>query len=291
MKSLFTALFTALFTILPAQQARASGGQGHGNGGDTLVAQFVGTAANLVDSLKLLEAASQGCSGISSAELNVIIDSALVESVPVLFEENGERDAWNYPSLKKIILSRSRLHPGIELVAYVNLVLHEYLGLLGKERTNDFHLSGACVSHFRQMRIDLGKILFSPSKFSTVETGLASGLNFLSCEGGGQKYRFQAGDWFRFLSNHLFERIGKDFDAFDDLSTMSVIPQYDLATGRYSYVATQWQSHLGAVKRWRETVNVESTDHIHWNGWLTFGETSWGRIRYPAVPLKCVILY
>lgn len=135
-----------LLTLLPSfALARATDGWENGNAGDTYTAEFILTARDLTERMKLLPQ-----SELTVIDLNAlagVILNATVHSEEKLMLNGYEVDAINIPAKQEIKISRSRwrvLRQPSETTQRLMLVLHEYLFLVGVDDTQ-FRVSGRLV--------------------------------------------------------------------------------------------------------------------------------------------------
>lgn len=118
-------------TVIWVSLAAYAGPRVIGNGGDIYALQFVSYADKV-----LLYLRNSNVIGLDLKALAKVIETAVVESRTEPLKIKGvDKDAINYPSENRIIFNRNRWSSMIndERLA---LVLHEYLGLLGKEDVN-----------------------------------------------------------------------------------------------------------------------------------------------------------
>ena len=102
-----------------------------GNGGDVYALQFISYGEKI-----LLYLQNSQLNAIDTVTLGKIINSAQVESTTKTLKLNGmDKDAINYPAEQKIIFNRARWG-SMSSEERLALVLHEYLGLMGKEQAN-----------------------------------------------------------------------------------------------------------------------------------------------------------
>lgn len=139
----------AIFLIVTYPTAARSAGWDNGNAGDTFTAEFILTARDLVQRMKLLPQSE--LSGIDLNQLAGAILNAKVHSEETLTLNGYEVDAINYPDRQEIHLSRSRwraLRSSSETNQRLTLVLHEYLFLIGIDDTQ-FRVSGRLIPQMR----------------------------------------------------------------------------------------------------------------------------------------------
>jgi len=148
-----------LFALSPnPSHARATDGWENGNAGDTFSAEFILTARDLVQRMKLLPPSELGEINLNSLAGAVL--SAKVHSEETLLLDGYEVDAINYPARQEIVLSRTRwraLRQPSETTQRLMLVLHEYLFLVGIDDTQ-FRFSGQLVPQ-------LGVKNFNPNRW------------------------------------------------------------------------------------------------------------------------------
>ncbi len=118
-----------------------SGGNVVGNGGDPFVAEFKGIARDI---LKQLKVGALPIKVINAEDFETIINETFVSSQDQLFlwndilGKNIEVDAINYfPNHKWIEISRTRWIALKSLERRYNLVLHEYLVIMGLPDKNN----------------------------------------------------------------------------------------------------------------------------------------------------------
>lgn len=119
------------FTLLLLSQNLHAGPRVIGNGGDVYALQFVSYANKI-----LLYLQNSQVEGLDIKTLSKAIESAKVESTTKDLKLNGmDKDAINYPTQNRIVFNQKRWSSMLndERLA---LVLHEYLGLIGKEDAN-----------------------------------------------------------------------------------------------------------------------------------------------------------
>jgi hypothetical protein len=137
-------LVLMVLTSINAHALEKDGGDnGAGNNGDMLAAQFYGTAVNVLEEIKK----QSKCSACQVAKkFEQVVGQTTVESVPVLFDGNVEKDAINFPSPSgsRILVSRARWQQ-MDNIAKAHLVLHEYLVLAGLEKSDQYTVSHICL--------------------------------------------------------------------------------------------------------------------------------------------------
>lgn len=112
--------------------APAFAGWDNGNAGDTYTAEFILTARDVAERMKLLPTSE--LQGIDINALIGAIANTKVHSMESLQLDGHEVDAINYPSAGQILLSRARwrtLRAAPETTDRAMLVLHEYLFMIG----------------------------------------------------------------------------------------------------------------------------------------------------------------
>lgn len=133
-----------LLTLLPTA---ATAGWEHGNAGDSYAAEFVMTAKDLLLRLKMVP--SPELKEVDLDRLAGVIQNTTVRTEEtVIFEDQREVEAINYPDKKLIVLSRSmwrsrRLES--ETLHRYTFVLHEYLGIMRVDDTQ-YRISGPLVA-------------------------------------------------------------------------------------------------------------------------------------------------
>lgn len=165
-----------LIGVLGSYSAHAQGSGSHG--GDGLVIEFTGTARNIVEAMGPLGDLS-GCP--TQAQFKEVIAQTKVISEPTVLIDYVEHDAKNDPDTKLITLSRARLPTLSDPLAYVNLVMHEYFGILKLEGTNDTSVSQLCLNQIRKQRINLRSLIYKINPITTFEEQLSRGKAALQC--------------------------------------------------------------------------------------------------------------
>lgn len=116
-----------LCCLLWVAQSFASDGGVTSNGGDSVAAEFTKVGRHIVEILR-----TQVNAAVSSEQFAQAVSTTLVASKDRTILRGNEVDAINYPSERRIEVSRIRWLENKDLVRrrYV-LVMHEYLGILG----------------------------------------------------------------------------------------------------------------------------------------------------------------
>ncbi len=130
-------------------------GDGVGNGGDGNAAEFILTAKTAMELMKKISPSN--LQGINIDAFSGAILNTEVHSKDQLILDGHEVDAINYPKKKLIEVSRSRwstLRGETETISRFNLVLHEYLFIMGLN-DSQYRISQKLIS------------AISPSSFST----------------------------------------------------------------------------------------------------------------------------
>jgi hypothetical protein len=126
MKNLFICITLAILS-----QSAFAGPRIIGNGGDVHALEFVTTAQQVLSYLQKFK-----FEGLDTKALGQAIDSAKVESTEEPLKLNGmDKDAINYPTENRIVFNSKRWG-SLATNERLALVLHEYLGLLGKNDAN-----------------------------------------------------------------------------------------------------------------------------------------------------------
>lgn len=104
-------------------------------GGDSLELEFKGLGLSIAEQLRLMPS-QDAIAAINPSKLYDTVKSVRIVSSPTpLFLDGQERDAINYPLLKKIEVSKERWEKLTEEQKR-GLVLHENLGILGLQDEN-----------------------------------------------------------------------------------------------------------------------------------------------------------
>lgn len=120
-----------LFTMLCVSLGTYAGPRVIGNGGDIYALQFISYADKI-----LLYLQNSNVKELDLQALAKVIETAVVESRMEPLKLRGfDKDAINYPLENRIIFNSKRWSSMIN-EERLALVLHEYLGLLGKEDAN-----------------------------------------------------------------------------------------------------------------------------------------------------------
>jgi hypothetical protein len=168
----FLVLITLCNTVL------AQGDKGHG--GDLLVSEFTGTARNILDAIEQVPH-TKSCP--NPEEFESAIKEATVSTSFIVFKDEALRDAWNDRANKTIELSRSNLYNTPDSLNFVTLVLHEYMGILGLEKTNDFSNSQNCLMGLKKAGHKVESLRYRLKPISGVIEKLTNGEIFLECDG------------------------------------------------------------------------------------------------------------
>lgn len=275
-----TAILAFLVGVLGSYSVHAQGSGSHG--GDGLVIEFTGTARNIRAAMVPLGALA-GCP--TEAQFEEVIDQTKVISEPTVLINYIEHDAKNDSDAKLITLSRARLINLSDPLAYVNLVMHEYFGILKLEGTNDTSVSQLCLSQIRSHGIDVNSLIYKISPITTFEQQFSIGRAALDC-------RNNYGDYRRILAvcdegkkdlcdvtatirldDGLFTNMrGKAVSGYSSSKILKMFStEYSVSNGslnfRFSYLS-QWKDFA-----------FESLDHVEWNVRITsktgnYGENS-----------------
>jgi hypothetical protein len=142
------------FVLVLASPALAGNESG---GGDGYAAEFILTAKTALELAKKLEPVE--LSPVNIDTFTGSIQNTKVHSEEKLFLEGNEVDAINYPNRKLIEISRVRwevLRTESQTVPRFNLVIHEYLGIMGIDDAQ-YKVSQKLIN------------AMSPSKFNTLQ--------------------------------------------------------------------------------------------------------------------------
>lgn len=137
-------LFVFLAVMVTGLGARAGGWEG-GNAGDAYAAEFVFSGRDVLQRLELLAAA--GMPAMSTDKLREVMQTTTVVTEDKVTVGGLERDAANDPAHKMIHLNRRRwvqYRQSDETKARLQLVLHEYLGIVGVE-DGKYQVSGPVI--------------------------------------------------------------------------------------------------------------------------------------------------
>lgn len=115
-----------------------------GNGGDQWSVEFVAMANLIKDAIEHTETDKRF--GIDPTALDLVIKTTKVESTPdCLYLHGVQKTAINYPSQKRILLSRPEWDKLNNLVTKRQIVLHEYLGIMRIDDQN-YQISSKILS-------------------------------------------------------------------------------------------------------------------------------------------------
>jgi hypothetical protein len=126
--------------FLSALPALALGGVTVGNGGDSVAQEFTQFGQDAVNYFSYAE--SMTLSPQQQTAFKVAVESTLVQTQDQLFLNGAEVDAINYPSEKRIEVSRSRWAQNIDSTGnkHFLLAVHEYLWISGVD-DSDYKIS------------------------------------------------------------------------------------------------------------------------------------------------------
>ena len=156
MKSFKTAVvFLLVAGILPAGATAGKGGGGgggEGNGGDGCAAEFVAIGRNLARMLPEL-----GVTAVDQGAFHAAIDETTVRATDDnLFVDGQKVQAKNFPARKLIEVSRNVCDPlATPAVSKVMIVFHEYLGIMGLEKSGDYRISSTIVQLMKKGKLEL----------------------------------------------------------------------------------------------------------------------------------------
>ena len=156
MKSLaLPILMIAGFAVAPSANARM--GQ-EGNGGDSVRLDIVAVRGVLYQYCDRFQ--SIASAGIKCKDLKAKMDQVgtgpqrLLIQDHVSLSDGVERDGRNRPSIPDITFSRTRwIASGEDEMRKFGIVLHEFLGLMNIERTDDYRISSQAVNELRDLGI------------------------------------------------------------------------------------------------------------------------------------------
>lgn len=115
------------FSLILLNITVCAGGGVTSSGGDSVAAEFSVTARHIASILE-----NEIKTVVSSQDFLSAVNSTQVVSQDKVLLEGYERDAVNYPSLKKIVVGRNRWFETANQIGrrYI-LVMHEYLNIMG----------------------------------------------------------------------------------------------------------------------------------------------------------------
>ena len=123
----------------------AHAGRETGNGGDSVAQEFVTIERQIVRDLRAGQ--SQYFPEVNIQELARATDTTAVKSVDSIDVKGFALDAQNYPELKMIVVNRKTwLAMGSDYTKKRALVFHEYLGILGVEKSETYAISGRLLN-------------------------------------------------------------------------------------------------------------------------------------------------
>ncbi len=169
-----------------AASAREGGGS---HGGDTLVFEFSGSAQNLAKALKkagpLAGCPDADAFGALVNDARTHYSSATIVTVPT---DDGEIEVdarnWNDSEGAHIEISRVRVSQIKNPDLFMALVLHEFLGLMGVEGTNDRRSSQQCLDGLNALgkeEVAPRSLVYHINPISSVERSFIQGGLLFDC--------------------------------------------------------------------------------------------------------------
>jgi hypothetical protein len=151
------ALFFALLALLPIP-LRAEDGPGSGNGGQLVRIDAI-AVRNMIyencDHWITLQKAHVDCKVLRAKMDEVGIEKDKFLIAPTVTLDDGiERSGKNRPWIPDVTFSSSFwLAAKDDTAAKIGFVMHEFLGLLGIEKTDDSHISSALINELRSVTL------------------------------------------------------------------------------------------------------------------------------------------
>lgn len=262
-----TAILGLLISVLGAYSAYAQGSGSHG--GDGLVIEFTGTARNIRAAMVPFGALA-GCP--TEAQFKEVIDQTKVISEPTVLIDFVERDAKNDADAKLITLSRARLVNLSDPLAYVNLVMHEYFGILKLEGTNETSASQFCLNQIRSRGVDVVSTIYKINPITTFEQQFTQGKSGLQCNWQGDRLRIKL----TFVDNKSAAVESAILTTDDQYTMFRWQPDgygsssYWLGQFKKEYAISEGIIHFRFIDSDRCTRYVfDSLDHMNWKVTLT----------------------
>jgi hypothetical protein len=266
---------TILNLVALPMHPRAALAQSSGShGGDGLVFEFTGTANNLADKLISLGNLPH-CPAGDLFKNTVSTDPAVsghtdVSSAPIVLVDFVEQDAANDSTNHKLILNRSRLVNLTDPLAYVNVVMHEYFGILKWEGTNDNSKSLACLSEMQKAGVtsaELANLIFRISPITTFEQQFAIGRAAIQCGASRQRFMYDFGknssrgyaSFLRLDEDGFYHRL--DETAVSRDTTGEILTRFK---SEYS-VQTGLTTFTAVFRDFCNNYLMESYDHQNWS--------------------------
>lgn len=144
--------YLIFLTMLITTKSTPASGEGGvtSSGGDSVAAEFTVTARHIAEILK-----KETGLGILSRDFLATVNSTLVVSRMKVVLNGYERDAINYPEIKKIVISRNRwFETANQIGRRYMLVMHEYLSVMGINDTN-YQISSKLFRANGKMRFEI----------------------------------------------------------------------------------------------------------------------------------------
>lgn len=159
-------------------------GDGVGNGGDGLAAEFILTAK---DAFRILKSKPESAQYLNLDKLSMAIANTKVISTKDSLILNGiEVDAINYPSQQLIKINRARwldLRHLNRTRTRFNLVVHEYLGIMGID-DHQYDISESIVKIMNPGQYNTSKFWEPMNPTNTLEVHVDKGSSTCSITGG-----------------------------------------------------------------------------------------------------------
>ena len=156
MKSTKTAIMFFVMTSLLSVGAFAGksggGGGGEGNGGDGCLAEFVAIGRNLARMLPELDVTAVD----QKAFYNTIDETTVRVTHEALYADGQRVQAVNFPAKKLVVVNKSLCDTlATPATAKVMIVFHEYLGIMGLEKSGDYRISSTIAELLKNGKLEL----------------------------------------------------------------------------------------------------------------------------------------
>lgn len=125
-------------------QASEGGGHGTGNGGDPVAMEFYAIGTVILKSLTIDPATTTKFPELKAEAFSKVIEETIVRGTNELLRDQfgNEKTAINYWENSKAYINVRRLeYDALPTLMRQRLVFHEYLGVLGLEKSDDYHIS------------------------------------------------------------------------------------------------------------------------------------------------------
>jgi hypothetical protein len=172
------------FVIMSLFFTNSYAGDGVGNGGDGLAAEFILTAK---DAFRILKNKPESAQYLDLDKLSMAIANTKVSSSKEPLILNGiEVDAINYPRRQLIVINRARwldLRHSNRTLTRFNLVVHEYLGIMGID-DHQYNISESIVKIMNPSQYNTSKFWKPMNPTNNLEVHVDKGSTTCSMTGG-----------------------------------------------------------------------------------------------------------